>query len=70
MQQLVSRFNINENVNIVLDEYIINAKVIKIHFSESKVFYDLHYIDKEGYSFRFYNVESNYVNPKPALNKI
>lgn len=73
--KLPSRFQINEEVVIDFGEagMIHNAAIIKVHFTESKVLYDVEVIydikdtDEEdtfiGKSTRVYNVDSVFVKP-------
>ncbi len=62
---LPSRFNFGDRVVVSFGKFgtINNCKVIKIHFTESKVFYDVEVkwesLDgKENYTDRLYNLDS------------
>lgn len=58
---LPSRFQINDLVCVKFKDFTITkAKVIKVHFTESKVLYDLQIIfsDESSTSTRIYNVDS------------
>lgn len=60
---LPSRFQIGDEVLVNMFEagYIKNCKVIKIHFTKSKVSYDLE-IDTENLFTRLYNIDSVFID--------
>lgn len=68
---LPSQFQVNDRVKLDFfkEGTVTGCKIIKIHFSESKVLYDVEisstYKNKpdEKWSTRLYNVDSNFVKP-------
>lgn len=67
---LPSTHQVNDKVELsLLTDNIKSCKIIKVHFTESKVQYDIElYIESEdgklGYSTRVYNIDSCFVNKK------
>lgn len=68
VRRLPSRFQIDDKVELNFNDagQINNCEIIKVHFSESKVLYDVEiafHVEKEEFSTRLYNVDSCFVNP-------
>lgn len=69
MQKLPSQFQFGDPVKIELnkDNTLNNGEIAKIHFSPSKVLYDIDFkvieIGGKSYSTRIHNIDSAFVKP-------
>lgn len=75
MQKLPSQFQLGEFVKLEIskDNILRNGQISKIHFSPSKVLYDLDFkvIELEGksYSTRIHNVDSAFVKHESKVTR-